>query len=91
MCIIQFQFNRSITKLTFLSANLSGKICVTILPAPLELLRGGDASELVDIDFSDFVLIYRLWKKERNKIKKRKKHRMGKQKQLQKMSVKMSI
>lgn len=60
-------------RLTFLSANLSGKSCVTIHPAPLELLLGGDASELVDTDFSDFVL---------NKIKRKKKLRKAKKKQI---------
>lgn len=45
-----------VTWLTFLSANFSGKSCVTIHPAPLELLLGGDASELVDTDFSVLVL-----------------------------------
>lgn len=54
--------------LTFLSANFSGKSCVTIP----ELLLGGDASELVDTDFSDFVL---------NKTKRKKPQRKKNEKQ----------
>ena len=38
-------------QLTFLSANFSGNICITL---PLELL--GDVSELLEEVFSDFVL-----------------------------------
>lgn len=56
--------DRERERLTFFSANLCGKICAPIYPAPLELLLEGNASELVDTDFSDLVL-----KKTNTKIK----------------------
>lgn len=64
-------------KLTFLSANLSGKSCVTI-PAPLKLLIGGDASELVDTDFSDFVLFQKFKTENQKKEKTKNSENTGK-------------